>query len=71
VGIVAANNPMTDETGQQIMAAVQQLNQVVAALTVQVAELSDSLAEYCADRQHLAASLQSGKPYTPSSGAGY
>ena len=59
------NNPIQDETGQAILAAVQQLTAAVNALTKELSDMGDTQTLALADSQHKAYCLQAGKPYTP------
>lgn len=66
------NNPITDDTGQQILGAVQALTAAIQANTVQLAALAkvcedvaSTQAAALRDSQHRAMCMQRGQPYTP------
>lgn len=63
------NNPIQDETGQAILAAVQQLTAAVNALTKELSDMGDVQALALADSQHKSYCLQSGKQYAPPAAA--
>lgn len=62
-GAASNNGPITDQTGQQILAAVQALTGAVGALTQELAAMGETLDAILADQKALAMSLQSGHPY--------
>lgn len=62
---MAANVPLQDDTGQQILVALRDLTAAVNRLTQEIADAGNTLDAALADRQTLALCLQSGQPYTP------
>lgn len=60
--------PITDDTGQQILAAIQALTVAIHSLTQEVSDAGTTLISTLSDSQRLASSLQSGKQYTPGAG---